>query len=80
MKEVFNAPDDNDSPNYVYSTADENGGHSYDRDSSVYVELDEVAVGDSGLLHVCFICLISFFSAGNSDFVPKSVCTRGEEA
>ena len=53
MNEAFSMPDDNDGPNNISSTADENGGHGNNCDSSVYVELDEVAMRNSGLLNVC---------------------------
>ena len=53
MNKAFNASDNNDDPNYAYSTADENGGCSNDRNSSVYIELDKVAATNSGLLNVC---------------------------
>ena len=80
MNEAFSAPDDNDGLNNVCSTAGENGGHVNNRNSSIYAEVDEVAMRNSGLLNVCLYLSHFLYSAGNSDFVPKSVCTRGENA
>ena len=58
IKEAYDVPKDNDDPEHVYFTADDNGGHSNDSNAYIYDEQNEAAVRASGLLCVCLsVCL-----------------------
>ena len=58
IKEAYDVPNDNDDPEHVYLTVDDNGGHSNDNNAYIYDEQNEAAVRASGLLSVCtYVCL-----------------------
>ena len=55
INEAYEVPNDNDDPEHVYFTVDNNGDHSNDSNDSnayIYDEQNEVAVRASGLLSV----------------------------
>ena len=58
INEAYDVPKDNDDPEHVYFTVDDNGGHSNDNNAYIYDEQNEAAVRASGLLFVCLsVCL-----------------------